>query len=94
MRVLIVLFAAFILAAVTRLAAWQVFGAMRSPRVAAQALDLSRGRIVESHGLLMATDTFTWEIYADPLAYRDAMAEKKSRTYPRSPPSSGYRSKH
>lgn len=74
-RFLIVLLAIFVLAAVTRLAAWQVFdAASRLPRAAAQTIDLSRGRIVDRHGLLLATDTFTWEIYASPADYREAEA--------------------
>jgi cell division protein FtsI/penicillin-binding protein 2 len=77
-RFLIILLAIFVLAAVTRLGSWQLFdAASRVPRVAAQTIDLSRGRIVDSHGLLMATDTFTWEIYANPSHYREAVAQKQ-----------------
>jgi len=72
-RLLVVVFATFVLAAVTRLASWQLFGATtRSSRASAQSVDLSRGRIVDSHGLLMATDSFIWEIYANPRDYKDA----------------------
>jgi cell division protein FtsI/penicillin-binding protein 2 len=69
-RVLIGFFAIFALAVLVRMVDWQVLRAVRSVEASAQTSDLSRGRIVDSHGLLMATDSFTWEIWADPLEYR------------------------
>ena len=69
-RLLIGFFAIFALAVLVRMVDWQVLRAVRSVEAAAQTKDLSRGRIVDSHGLLMATDSFTWEIYADPVEYR------------------------
>ena len=69
-RLLIGFFAIFALAVLIRMVDWQVSRAVHSVEAAAQTKDLSRGRIVDSHGLLMATDSFTWEIYADPIEYR------------------------
>ena len=69
-RLLIGFFAVFALAVLIRMVDWQVSRAVHSVEAAAQTKDLSRGRIVDSHGLLMATDSFTWEIYADPIEYR------------------------
>ena len=69
-RLLIGFFAIFALAVLIRMVDWQVSRAVHSVEAAAQTKDLSRGRIVDSHGLLMATDSFTWEIYADPVEYR------------------------
>jgi cell division protein FtsI/penicillin-binding protein 2 len=68
-RLLIGFFTIFALAVLIRMVDWQVIRAVRSVEAAAQTKDLSRGRIVDSHGLLMATDSFTWEIYADPVEY-------------------------
>jgi cell division protein FtsI/penicillin-binding protein 2 len=68
-RLLIGFFAIFALAVLIRMVDWQVIRAARSVEAAAQTKDLSRGRIVDSHGLLLATDSFTWEIYADPIEY-------------------------
>jgi cell division protein FtsI/penicillin-binding protein 2 len=69
-RLLIALFAIFALAVLIRMVDWQVLRAARSVESAAQIDDLSRGRIVDNHGLLMVTDSFTWEIYADAQEYR------------------------
>jgi cell division protein FtsI/penicillin-binding protein 2 len=77
-RLLISFFAIFALAVLIRMVDWQVLRAARSVEAAAQTKDLSRGRMVDSHGLLMATDSFTWEIYADPVEYHG----DKSNPYP------------
>ena len=67
---LIGLFAIFVLAVLIRMVDWQVLRLARSAEASTQADDLSRGRIVDSHGLLLATDSFIWEIYANPKDYR------------------------
>lgn len=76
-RFLIILFALFVLAAVTRVTTWQLFdAASRVPTVSARTIDLSRGRIVDSHALLLAADAFVWDIYASPQDYRAAKTQK------------------
>jgi cell division protein FtsI/penicillin-binding protein 2 len=70
-RLLIALFALFVLAVLIRTVDWQVFRAARSVEAAAQTKDLSRGRIVDSHGLLLVTDSFEWDIYANPSDYHN-----------------------
>jgi cell division protein FtsI/penicillin-binding protein 2 len=69
-KLLIGFFAIFALAVLVRMVDWQVLRAVRSVEASAQTNDLSRGRIVDNHGLLMATDSFTWEIYAAPIEFR------------------------
>ncbi len=69
-RLLIGFFAIFGLAVLIRMVDWQVLRAVRSVEAAAQTKDLSRGRIVDSHGLLMVTDSFIWDIYVSPREYR------------------------
>jgi cell division protein FtsI/penicillin-binding protein 2 len=39
-------------------------------RVSAQTVDTSRGRIVDRDGMLLATDSFAWEIYLEPARYK------------------------
>ena len=68
-RLLIGFFAIFALAVLIRMVDWQVLRAVRSVEAAAQTKDLSRGRIVDSHGLLMVTDSFIWDIYVSPQEY-------------------------
>ncbi len=72
-RFLVLLFAIFGLVVLTRLLLSQVIGGNSdTDRVLAQTVDTSRGRIVDSNGLLLAMDTFSWEIYVDPqLAERE-----------------------
>ncbi len=72
-RFLVLLFAVFGLVVLTRLVLSQVIGGRsQSSQVLAQAIDTSRGRIVDSNGLLLAMDTFSWEVYVDPqTAQRD-----------------------
>jgi cell division protein FtsI/penicillin-binding protein 2 len=70
-RLLIFGFALIILVVVGRLAYWQLIagrsdaGPPDAPPVVA-APEASRGRIVDSKGLLLATDDFAYEIYARP----------------------------
>lgn len=65
-RFLVLLFTIFGLIVLTRLILSQVIGiATHSRQVLAQTVDTSRGRIVDSNGLLLAMDVFAWEIYAD-----------------------------
>jgi cell division protein FtsI/penicillin-binding protein 2 len=50
-----------------RLVAWQVPGSASSVAEPAVSNDKNtRGRIVDSNGLLLATDIFVWEVYARP----------------------------
>jgi len=70
-RLLIGVFAIFALAVLIRMVDWQVFRSARSVEAAAQINDLSRGRIVDSHGLLFATDSFIWDIYVNPRDYHN-----------------------
>ncbi len=70
-RFLVLLFCVFGLIVLTRLVLSQVVGVTaQSSAVLAQTIDTSRGRIVDSNGLLLAMDTFSWEIYVDPQAAR------------------------
>jgi len=70
-RLLIGFFAIFALAVLIRMVDWQVFRSARSVEASAQTDDLSRGRIVDSHGLLLVTDSFNWDIYVSPRDYRN-----------------------
>ena len=70
-KLLIGIFAIFVLASLIRMVDWQIFRAIRSGTASAQTIDLSRGRIVDRHGLLLVTDTFTWDIYVNPNDFRD-----------------------
>lgn len=62
-RLLIILFVAIILIVVFRLVAWQMTPDPAAAAPVARAEDNSRGRIVDSNGLLLATDDFLWEVY-------------------------------
>ena len=70
-KLLIGFFAIFALAVLIRMVDWQIFRAARSIEASAQTADLSRGRIVDNHGLLLVTDSFTWDIYVSPRDYRN-----------------------
>jgi len=70
-RLLIGFFAIFALAVLIRMVDWQIFRAARSIEASAQTADLSRGRIVDNHGLLLVTDSFNWDIYVSPRDYRN-----------------------
>ena len=71
LRVLAVLFGIFLLVVLAQLVITQVLNLTNRPqRVAAQTIDTSRGRIVDRNGILLATDSFSWEIYLDPSRYR------------------------
>ncbi len=71
LRVLAVLFGIFIVVVLAQLLLTQVLNLTNQPqRVVAQTVDYSRGRIVDRDGVLLTTDTFTWEIYLNPSRYR------------------------
>jgi len=68
-RLLVAVFLVIILIMVIRLTYWQFAGDTSDVTAQAQtvkAVETRRGRILDSDGLLLATDTFTWEIYANP----------------------------
>ncbi len=72
-RILVAVFLVIILAVLARLANWQLWGNAAAPRDnAAAGNDLSRGRIVDRNALLLATDSFVWEAYANPTDLRKA----------------------
>lgn len=72
LRIPIAVFMVIGAAVLFRLAALQI-GAGAGAAVAAPAApDVSRGRIVDRRGLLMATDSFIWELYANPRAIRNS----------------------
>ena len=79
-RLLIGFFAIFALAVLIRMVDWQVLRAGRAVEAAAQTRDLSRGRIVDSHGLLMVTDGFLWDIYVSPREYRGDRSKPEPAT--------------
>lgn len=71
LRMLAILFGIFILVVLAQLVLTQVLNLSNRPqRAAAQTVDTSRGRIVDRDGVLLATDSFTWEIYLDPRRYK------------------------
>lgn len=66
-RLLVLLFALASLIVLVRLIASQIIGvAVQARQVSAQTMDNSRGRIVDSNGLLLALDVFSWEVYLNP----------------------------
>jgi cell division protein FtsI/penicillin-binding protein 2 len=70
---LLVAFLAVSIVVVVRLVAWQVPGsASTGGGPVAQADERARGRIVDSNGLLLATDSFRWEVYARPQGLLDS----------------------
>ncbi len=69
-RLLIVVFLAIIIVVVFRLVAWNMKPDPK-PLQIAHAVDDSRGRIVDSSGLLLATDNFKWEVYIRISALRE-----------------------
>ncbi|MGQ9489516.1 MAG: peptidoglycan D,D-transpeptidase FtsI family protein [Anaerolineae bacterium] len=72
-RLLAIFFALVSLVVLTRLFVSQVIGlAVQARQVQAQTVDNSRGRIVDSNGLLLAMDVISWEIYAKPQEARKA----------------------
>ncbi|MCX6031637.1 MAG: penicillin-binding protein 2 [Chloroflexi bacterium] len=70
MRIPIAVFLVIMVAVLFRLAALRIGGGAAATADALPAPDVSRGRIVDRHGLLLATDNFTWELYADPQEIR------------------------
>ena len=79
-------FVIFMLAVLVRMVDWQIVRAVRPSEVSAQTIDLSRGRIVDRQGLLLATDTLTWDIYAGParLPKRQELARSSPRSLTKS----------
>lgn len=72
-QLLVFLFAVFGLVVLARLVLWQVFGlGAQARQVVAQTVEPARGRVLSSDGLLLATDTFQWEVSVDPLNYRES----------------------
>jgi cell division protein FtsI/penicillin-binding protein 2 len=70
---LFVAFLAVSVIVVARLVAWQVpRSAASSSGPIAQADEHARGRIVDSNGVLLATDSFLWEVYAKPLEIQNS----------------------
>jgi len=70
---LLVAFLAVSIVVVARLVAWQVPGSVSSDTgPVAQAEQKTRGRIVDSNGLLLATDNFLWEVYLRPKGLLDS----------------------
>lgn len=67
-------FVIIILALIARTAYWALAGAPLPDDPPVQVQDLPRGRIVDRNGLLLATDTFAWEVYARP---QELMQDKK-----------------
>jgi len=63
-------FVIVILAIIARTAYWALAGAPLPGDPPAQAQDVPRSRIVDRNGLLLATDTFAWEVYARPQEIR------------------------
>ncbi len=61
-RLLVIAFLAIIILVVFRLVAWNM-KPNPAPLQVVHAVDDSRGRIVDSNGLLLATDNFKWEVY-------------------------------
>lgn len=82
-RFLVLVFTVCGLIVLTRLMLSQVVGiSTQSRQVLAQTVDTSRGRIVDSNGLLLAMDLFSWEIYLDPqAARRENPSAEKIATY-------------
>jgi cell division protein FtsI/penicillin-binding protein 2 len=66
-RLPIAIFLIAFLIVIIRLVHWQILGgAQEVPMLSAQAEEISRGRILDSDGLLLATDDFSWEVYVNP----------------------------
>jgi len=62
-RLLIIVFIAIAFIVVFRLVAWQMTPESSAAAPVQRAEDNSRGRIVDTTGLLLATDDFSWEVY-------------------------------
>ena len=70
-RFLIALFMVILAGMVVRLAHWQLFGpGLTEASPAAAATEPARGRIVDRSGLLLATDTYVGDVYANPAKLR------------------------
>lgn len=70
---LLVAFLALSVVVVARLVAWQVPGNAASDEGSVAHTDeRARGRIVDSNGVLLATDRFVWEVYARPIGIQGA----------------------
>jgi cell division protein FtsI/penicillin-binding protein 2 len=75
---LLVAFLVVSIVVVARLVAWQVPGnASSGSGPVAQADERARGRIVDSNGVLLATDSFLWEVYLRPKGLLDSADGQK-----------------
>lgn len=80
-RILILLFLLIVLALLTRLIQWQVTGHGSAATAETwQAARPQRGNILDRNGALLATDAFSWEVYADPYAIRKKQDPKLKAT--------------
>jgi cell division protein FtsI/penicillin-binding protein 2 len=71
-RIPIAVFLVILIAVLVRLATWQLGGGTPRSADASPGPDLSRGRIVDRSGLLLVTDSFTWELYTNPQEVRQS----------------------
>ena len=80
MRLLIAIFLVIGLAVIARIIHWQLLG--ETPEAGAtepEAVEISRGRCVDRSGLLLAIDSFVWEIYANPWQFSHTAAPALAR---------------
>jgi cell division protein FtsI/penicillin-binding protein 2 len=74
-RLLTAIFLTIILVLTARLVLWQVSTRTTEPAVSlaeAETQDRSRGRIIDSNGILLATDMLAYELYATPHNLRES----------------------
>lgn len=81
LRAVVAFFLLASLVVIARLITWQLAGTSSGAEAGTDGLtDLGRGRIVDRNGLLMASDVFIWELYANPeKIQKDAKADELSR---------------
>jgi cell division protein FtsI/penicillin-binding protein 2 len=71
LRLLAIGFVLFIVVVLAQMALVKFINISGQPsRVSAQTIDTSRGRIVDRDGMLLATDSFAWEVYLEPGRYK------------------------
>jgi cell division protein FtsI/penicillin-binding protein 2 len=80
-RIPIAVFLLILIAVLIRLGTWQFGGGAPPSADASLSPDLTRGRIVDRNGLLLVTDGFSWELYADPQELRQAAKRRESAPY-------------
>ena len=68
---LLAIFLVIVAAIILRMAYWAVASPAPTRFTAASAAELIRSRIVDRNGLLLATDSFYWEVNANPKAIRN-----------------------